>query len=449
MAKFDFDRDFQVEVLSLIFQQWDFLVFAADLIQPAYFDDQVLIWYFQAMVDHYEKYNQKPTMGVLKNELLKAAKSKRIKKEEISSYKEVYEDLEDPVLAEDYIRNEVVRFCKTQATKKALLRTSEMMHAPEPDWDAMGKILDDARSVGDDASNMGLKYFEEAEERVRVRSLGDDKVRVPTGITGLDDVIGGGLEEEQMMIWMGGTGAGKSLALAQCGKRAIVGGFNTVYYTLELSADIIAKRYDSGISRVPMMEIDRHPDDVLRVVNKWGRRYGNNLIIKQYAPRQASVNTIKAHLTMLRNSGFKPDLVIVDYLDLLKPLTSYNDEYADLGAIATDLRGLGVEFKVPVQTATQVNRSGMQSEVVELAHVSDSLKKLFVADVVVPICRNREEKQANRARLFTAKNRNGPEGIEVPIATAYDRMAFYAPAAMGGPVESEADSAVLVRSTDA
>ena len=247
------------------------------------------------------------------------------------------------------------------------------------------------------------------------------------------------------MIWMGGTGAGKSLALAQCGKRAVIGGWKVVFYSLELSADIIAKRFDSGISRVPMMEIADHPEQVLRVVNKWGSQYGNNLIIKQYAPRQASVNTIKSHLTMLRNTGYKPDLVIVDYLDLLKPLTSYNDEYADLGAIATDLRGLGVEFKVPVQTATQVNRSGMQSEVVELAHVSDSLKKLFVADIVVPICRNREEKQANRARLFTAKNRNGPEGIEVPIGTAYERMAFYAPGAPGQPVESEVDESVTVR----
>lgn len=446
MPKFEFDRAFQVEVLSLVFQKWDFLVFAADVIEPEYFDDKVLVWFYQTITSYYHQYNQRPSMTVVKNELLKAAKNKRIKKEEIDSFMEVYRELPEHVLAEDYIREEVIRFCKMQATKKALLEIGEMMHSEDPNvWDAIGKRLDNARSVGDDATDLGVRYFEEVEERVRLRALGDNKLVMPTGITDLDNVIGGGLEEEQMMIWMGGTGTGKSLALAHCAKRAVVGRYKVVYYTHELSADVIAKRFDSCLSRVPIMEIDLHGDTVVQKVQKWGRMYGENLIIKQYPPGQASVNTLRAHLTMLHNSGFKPDLVVVDYLDLLKPLTSYNDAYDDLGAIATDLRGLAVEFKVPLQTATQVNRSGMQSDVVELHHISDSLKKLFVADIVVPICRNREEKHANRARLFTAKNRNGPEAIEIPIATAYERMAFFAPAAMNQPVESEVDSTVLQR----
>ena len=446
MAKFGFDKDFQLEVLSLIFQKWDFLVAASELVKPEYFEDKVFSWFLQKIFDYYIKYNQKPTATVIKNEMIKACKNKTIKPEEVSAYTEVYGVLDRKVVAEDYIREEVIRFCKAQALKKALLDVSQMIHSEDLDiYDQIGEKLALALSVGDHAADLGLRYFEEVDERVRLRSLGTDKMTIPTGIPQLDTLISGGLEEEAMMIWMGGTGAGKSLALAQCGRRAVIGGYKVVYYTLELSDYKVAARYDSLISKVPMMELDLHPSNVVGKVTSWGNRYGNNLVIKQYPAGQASVNTIKAHLTMLRNNGFDPDLVIVDYLDLLKPLVHYTDEYSSLGAIATDLRGLSTEFKVALQTATQINRAGMASEIVGLEHVSDSLKKLFVADIVAAICMNNEEKASNRARVFLAKNREGPANREVAISTAYDRMAFYASRGEGQPIDAEADESVLVR----
>ena len=443
MAKFKFNRSFQIDILSLMYQKWDFLVFSADVIDPAYFDDKVLIWFFTTMVNHYRKYNESPHKNYIENELLKAASSKSIKQEEFESFSEVFKELDEAVLSEQYVREEVIRFCKTQATKKAILEIGEMLYSEDDGvWDTIGKKIDDARSVGSSAMDLGLNYIATVEDRAARREFEDELMKASSGIYDLDLLLGGGIETQQMIIWMGGTGAGKSLALAGAAKKAFTERLKVIYYTLELSEDIIARRFDSCFSKIPMSDLTGNATRVVHEVKRWGRRYGENLIIKQYAPRQASVNTIRAHLTMLSNSGFKPDVVVVDYLDLLKPLTSYNDEYADLGAVATDLRGLAVDFDVPLMTATQVNRAGMQSDVVELVHVSDSLKKLFVADIVVAICRNRDEKNQNRARIFIAKNRNGPEGREVPIRTAYERMTFYAGAADNDHMPSEADSNV-------
>jgi replicative DNA helicase len=127
-------------------------------------------------------------------------------------------------------------------------------------------------------------------------------------------------------------------------------------------------------------------------------------------------------LKQLEAQGWRPDLIIVDYLDLLKPLTSYSDEYADLGAIAVALRGLAGELGVPVWTATQANRMGMVADVIDLEHVGDSVKKVQVADVVLALCSKPEERNANLLRIFGAKNRNGPAKFSLKLRSAYDMM---------------------------
>ncbi|MCF6205322.1 MAG: hypothetical protein L3J47_00315 [Sulfurovum sp.] len=442
MDKFSFDEDFQNQVIRLIFQKWDFLIVSVETIRPEYFENKVLIWFFQTIVEHYHTYNSRPDMVTMKNELLKACANKSIKKEEIAVYTEVYQNLDNFVESEDYIRDHVITFCKREAFKRAFMKGVPLLHSDDPDWDGIMALVDEARSVGDDSSNLGLRFFEEVDERVRARSAGDDEVRIPIGIQGLDNAINGGVKPGKTVIWMGSTGTGKSLALAHVGKRAVVGGFKVVYYSLELGQEEIAERYDSSFSKVPMMDLEESPAKVINSIKKWGARYGPNLVIKSYPPGQATVGTIRSHMTMLINEGFNPDLILVDYMDLLKPLRAYDSEYAELGRTAVDLAGLGVEFAVRLHTATQVNRAGANSDVVGLDHVADSYKKLFIADLVISICRTKEEKNENLARLFIAKSRLGPANIEIPIATAYHRMAFYDPRGLDSLTPAGADPEV-------
>jgi replicative DNA helicase len=155
--------------------------------------------------------------------------------------------------------------------------------------------------------------------------------------------------------------------------------------------------------------------------------YGDSLVIKFYPTKTATISTIRSHLQQLRNNKFYPDLVIVDYADLLKPTSNYNDQYADLGATFADLRGLAGELNIPVWTATQVNRAGIMADAPDIEHVSDSLQKMMIADIAIAIAMTKEERAVHRARLFIQKNRNGPAKREVQIHTAYDRMCFYRP----------------------
>jgi len=224
---------------------------------------------------------------------------------------------------------------------------------------------------------------------------------------------------------LGGTNSGKSIVLPHCGKRAIIEGRKVVHYTLELDEQDIAERYDASFTGVNVRELKNSYTTVENRMGKYAHKYEDSLFIKYFPTGQATINTLRAHVNSLKNSGFHPDLIIVDYGDLLKPLTNYSDEYSDLGVIFKDLRGLAGEFNCPLWTASQVNRAGMDQETVDMTSVADSFKKMMIADIVIGMSATRDEAKNNVMRLFGAKNRNGPAKFEVKIRTAYERMCFY------------------------
>jgi replicative DNA helicase len=431
IKKFGFDRDFQIGILALITQNYEFLLTSIDLVQPDYFEDAELVWVFQAMKNYFIDYQQRPTRTVLLNELNKALNTGRVKAQNADGYRNVIENLDRVVDAQDYVIAEVVRFCRRQEVRKAMLELAPLTDKEDDTvWEQITDRMQKACNTGQHVIDIGTQYFLEYPERLKRRIMGEEQLAIPTGITELDYKIGGGLKAGQLGIWLGGTGTGKSIALPHCGKRAIIGGWKVVHYTLELNEDDIAQRYDAAWSHVPVHELLNQTAIVEREMEKLYAKYKNSLIIKFYPTGSATVNTIKQHLLSLRNFGFVPDLIIVDYGDLLKPLTSYADAYADLGAIFRDLRGIAGEMKVPLWTATQMNRGGMSLEVADLDVIADSFQKAFIADVVIALCANREELENNTMRLFGAKNRNGPSKFIVPIRTAYDQMVFHRPTAM-------------------
>ena len=139
------------------------------------------------------------------------------------------------------------------------------------------------------------------------------------------------------------------------------------------------------------------------------------LIIKEYPTKSASVNTIKAHLEKLAARDFSPDLIVVDYGDLLRPISTLREKRHELETIYEQLRGLAQEFKCCVWTASQTNRSGLNAEVITMEQISEAFNKCFVADFIFSLSRTADDKVANTGRIFIAKNRNGPDGIVFPI----------------------------------
>lgn len=426
--QFSFGKDFQIGLLHLCIKNFNFLLTCIDIIKPEYFEDTVLIWFYVAIRDYYLDYKKSPTKEVLWNEILTNVKSGRIRDYEQASYIEVFTKLDDPITYEEYLIDEIIKFCRRQEVKRVILEVAPQIETASdelfPEIEAKIKA---ACNVGQMHDNLGIQYFVDYAERLRKLKEGENQKIIPTGITELDLLIKGGLRAKQLGIVIAASGAGKSLSLASFAKRAVIGGFKVVYYTLELSEVEIAQRFDSSFSHIEINIIEDSLDSVETLLDDLGNKYGNQLIIKEYPTRGATVDTIRSHLHQLKGIDFIPDLIIVDYGELLKPLTNYNDEYADQGVIYADLRGIAGEFDAACWSACQVNRAGQNVELLTREHIAESMKKVFIADLVIPISRTREEVINNLARLTTEKNRNGPEARTIPIASDYKRMCFYDP----------------------
>jgi len=206
------------------------------------------------------------------------------------------------------------------------------------------------------------------------------------------------------------AGIGKSWCLQSLGAHLVKQGKTVVHYTLELNESYVGLRYDTVFSGVTTSNIKFYQEDVQKVIDK----LTGKLIIKYYPTRSASVNTLSAHLKQMEIQEIKPDVVIVDYADILKPTTFYKEKRHATGETYENLRGMAGEFDIPIWTASQANRSSLEEEVIDASKVSEDYSKVMTADFVMSVSRKVEDKIANTGRFHVIKNRFGVDGITFP-----------------------------------
>ena len=268
--------------------------------------------------------------------------------------------------------------------------------------DEIAKIINDAIKLGD-VTDFGYDYLKDFEKRFEI------KARNPTttGWQEIDQICQGGLGVGELGVIIAPTGAGKSMVLVHLGAQALKLGKTVVYYSLELGDVVIGQRFDSCLTKIPLSQLKNFKEEIYEKVQD----LEGTLIVKEYPTKSASTNTIKAHLSRLIKRGIEPGMVIVDYADLLRPVVVRKEKRTELESIYEELRGLSNEFNCPVWTASQTNRSGLNAEVVTMEQISEAFNKCFVADFICTLSRTIEDKQNNKAKMFIAKNRNGPDGM--------------------------------------
>lgn len=432
--QFSDSREYQIKLLSYMLANADFCDIAKDVLKDEHFSDRALQWFFDA----FRKSDVHLTPSTLQHELMKGVKNKEIRKDEIDKYLEYYDFVKQRPLPieEEHINAELGSFIRTQATKKALMESWDL--AKNESWDEIVEKMQDAVTQGLDVLDLGTFFFKSYQDRLSARVNETVAPKISTGIPDLDDLMYGGIKPKQLGLIAGGTGRGKSIFLAWLARVAVLLGHRVVYYTFELSEQDISERFDALFSAVKINELKLYNNKVFSALSPLASKYGDKLVVKEYPPDEATVGTLKAHLRQLSGVGFVPDLVIVDYLDLIKPHRNYNSQHEELDAITKALRGVAVQFDTRIWTATQLNRSGMAMETPDETAVAGAVAKLFTADVSIFMAQTVEEREDQIMRLMLAKNRNGPAGLTIKLDTDYSRMAFYRPpAALPGPPASQ------------
>ena len=273
-------------------------------------------------------------------------------------------------------------------------------------FDEISKVINDALALGT-GNEAGYEYLTDFEERYHLKARDPQS----TGWDEIDMITQGGLGKREMGVVVAPTGAGKSMVLTALGSEAIKQGKAVVHYTMELSDKVIGRRYDSCITGVPLNDLNTFKDKVYEEISN----LEGSLVIKEYPTKSASTQSIKSHLERLKKRGIEIGMIIVDYADLLKPVTQTREKRHDLENIYEELRGIAQIYDCPLWTASQTNRSGLNAEVVTMEAISEAFNKCFVADFIFSVSRTAQDKVNNTGRVFVAKNRNGLDGIVYPI----------------------------------
>jgi len=401
--KADFGRygkSFQEGLVQLIFEDRPFADQITEVLDVEFLELEYLRAFVAKIVEYRTKYGKHPStnamISILRTEL---DRESEVTQQQVRDYfarvhtNEIADDI-------DYIKETSLDFCRKQKLKEAMMKSVNLLQTCS--FDEISKVINDALKLGSE-NNFGHDFIADFEERYKPKF----RLPVTTGWDEIDNITSGGLGRNELGVVIAPTGAGKSMALVHLGSQAIKEGKTVVHYTLELQDTVVACRYDSCITKYPLSDLSNFKDEIFEEI----KNLDGTLIVKEYPTKSASTNTIKAHLSRLVKRGIEPGMVIVDYADLLRPVVVRKEKRTELESIYEELRGLSNEFNCPVWTASQTNRSGLNAEVVTMEQISEAFNKCFVADFICTLSRTIEDKQNNRAKMFIAKNRNGPDGM--------------------------------------
>ena len=404
-----YGKSFQEKIFQGLVSDTQWANQMVEVMRPNFYDVEYLRFLTEKYFSYYQKYRCFPTLGLLVN----------IIKEELGNN-------EDDILRDQiiefllrvktnphpgdigYIKDKTLDFCKRQAFKGALEKSVDLIQGEN--FEAVIDLMKNAVSIGMPNSS-GHDFFEDIESRfVKV-----NRNAVPTGFPRLDekDIFKGGLGRGEIGVITANTGVGKSHWLVAMGSNAMRAGKNVLHYTFELTETSVGLRYDSNLCGIPSNDVQDNKDLVKEVYES---KTLGRLIIKEYPTGSASVVTLRNHIEKLALKGFKPNVLIIDYADIMKSTRSYDSLRHELKLVYEELRNLSMEMDIPIWTASQANRDSAQSEIVGLENMSEAYGKAMVADVVVSISRKASEKSTGFGRLFIAKNRAGRDGLVFPIS---------------------------------
>ena len=387
-------------MLSSLLTHKEFLVNIHDIISEEYFENQAQKWAIKEVLTYYDKYHTTPSLDILKvelqkvdNEVLQISIKEQLKLAFVSSD----DDLE-------YVQEEFTNFCKNQQLKKALMSSVDLLKAG--DFDGIRFIVDNALKAGQD-KNIGHEYAKDIESRYRENS----REVVPTPWPRINTLLQGGLGNGDFGLIFGNPGGGKSWSLVSLGGHAVKMGYTVLHYTLELGEDYVGKRYDAFFTKIPVNKVDSHKDQVAELIPQ----LPGKLIIKEYPTGKATVSTIESHIAKATSMGTKPDLVIIDYVDLLSSRKTNRERKDEIDDIYTSTKGLARQLDIPIWSVSQVNRAGANDNVIQGDKAAGSYDKIMITDFCMSLSRKKEDKVNNTGRFHLMKNRYGMDGITFGI----------------------------------
>ena len=396
-----YGQSFQSKVISALLTDTKFLDTIGEITTPKFFENDANKWIISEILEYHNEYRKSPTLDVFKAQLSKVD-NPILKKTVVDQLKHIHTQIGNVDL--EYIKGEFKDFCINQNLKGVILQSVDLLQAGS--YDRIKDLVDAAMKVGNE-TDLGMDYVLDYDERM----LDLKRSTVPTRWDPINDLMDGGLGPGELGVVVAPSGVGKTWILTAIGAEAVRQGLSVVHYSMELSEHYVGARYDTVFTQIPSTDLRDKQEEVKgKITNLKGK-----LLIKYFPPKGVSVRKLQQHIEKMSSLGNKPDLIIVDYADLLLSDSNKTDStYAEQGGVYIDLRGMGGHLEIPIWTASQTNRSAIDSDVIEADKIADSYAKVMNADFIMSWSRKSKDKLNDTARAHVMKNRFGPDGITFP-----------------------------------
>jgi hypothetical protein len=392
---YSFERKFRLKILALMLDNAWMALYGSSLIEPFYFEQDDEIEIAKAILDYRTAYGRSP---VDSDDLTMLAGI-----EHGQTICTIYDMQEEGNL--ELAADQVIKFAQEQAAKAAILESVDDIN--KGDLTSARHRLEEAMKVGENIISPGIDPIADVEKWLY--DYWSDKVR--TGITHLDEVLDGGLNQGELGVVLAGMNVGKSMALINIGFGAasIGSGKNVVHFTHEMSVAQVAKRYAARMTfRFPQRDDDlnAYEEELIEAARKL--MPGRIRIIG--GAEKMTIEQIQGHIDRLIAEDFIPGLIIDDYADLIKPSQRYTEHRFELSANYENLRALSFKY-CPIWSASQTSRAALNKEIVTLADLAEDIGKAAISDVIVALCQTREELESDQCRLYMAKIRDGSKKV--------------------------------------
>ncbi|CAB4131686.1 41 helicase [uncultured Caudovirales phage] len=393
-------------------------------LKDEYFSDVPIRTVYQLIDAYVKQYNAFPSKEALAIDL-----SNRVGTPEnvFKSSKDIVESLSfDKDTQVEWLVTQTEKFCQEKAVYNAIMSSIQILDDRDGKISkgAIPQILSDALGVSFD-TNIGHDFIEDADARYEFYHTKEN--RIPFDLDYLNKITGGGLPNKTLNIILAGTGVGKSLMMCHMSAANLMVGKNVLYITMEMAEERISERVDANLLDVPLDQLKVIPKDIYdKKMDKIRKKTQGKLIVKEYPTASVGSANFRHLLNELKlKKKFVPDIIYIDYLNIctssrIKHGAQVNS-YTLIKAIAEELRGLAVEFNVPVVSATQTTRSGYSSSDLELGDTSESFGLPATADFMFGISTSEKLDELGQIMVKQLKNRYGDPSTNRRFVVGVDR----------------------------
>jgi len=431
---FTFDRIFQEKIVQALLTDRQWAAQMAEVMDVNYFEYAYLRQMTDKYMGYYRQYKEFPSVDLMISYVREGKEANTLDK---ALFDQMVEVLKNTKLRKDlgdlvHVKNQALSFCRQQGFKKAIMDCVEIAQS-EDQYDRAVEIIKKAISAGQ-AQSPGLslddidaRYSETYRNTIHTNICVRDEHWNITDGNSLDSrkILNGGVGSGELSAVIAPTGVGKSHFLVHVGAQALLQGKNVLHFTFELHERAVGVRYDSHLLGIDSLECIDRKEQIKEFYTANAGRLGK-LRIKYFPTGTATVNTVRQFIDKLALDNFRPDLLVVDYAQIMRSTEKYELPRLELKKIFEELRSLASELDLPIWTASQSNKEGADSDIITLSNMAESYAQAHICDFVVGLGRPENQKSTGYGTLFIAKNRNGIDGInfKVKIDTARSRISM-------------------------